>query len=275
MKQSLIFATVLMMMLCACSEEEKRVAVVEPPIVHIETPYYGEYVKSDIDIVFTGSARLIGGGELNDIQWLSDVDGFIGQGKKITSALSAGEHKITLMASNKESIGTDSIVLNVYKQKARRKRVVVTHKQKIRRVQDQDGAILLVDAENKVITDTSTGLMWMQTPDVYLYPYADARTFVHNCRHAGYSDWRLPTMSELSDVSNIYTGRRAMMSKEFNNYEGKTWTSTKSDIKIEEKIFYETVRYTFRFSQRQVFYSEKTIIDATALARVRLVRSAI
>ena len=50
-----------------------------------------------------------------------------------------------------------------------------------------------------VWVDSSTGLMWQKTPDFSFY-YGEAERHCQVLNFAGYSDWRLPTISELRSL---------------------------------------------------------------------------
>jgi hypothetical protein len=72
------------------------------PKASISSPT-GTYFKEGENITFSGSATDAGGGELTGsaLVWTSNIDGRIGVGKTlITSALSAGDHEITLTATD-------------------------------------------------------------------------------------------------------------------------------------------------------------------------------
>ncbi len=63
------------------------------------------------------------------------------------------------------------------------------------------------DNGDSTITDQATGLMWMQYDSGHLdagdnggLNWADALSWGENLDHAGYSDWRLPTVKELQSI---------------------------------------------------------------------------
>lgn len=61
------------------------------------------------------------------------------------------------------------------------------------------------DARNEVVTDSETGLMWQDSPDVIQkkYKWGEAAKYCHNLKWAGYDDWRLPTISELLTINDF------------------------------------------------------------------------
>jgi hypothetical protein len=51
----------------------------------------------------------------------------------------------------------------------------------------------LIDNNDGTITDTDTGLMWLQDANVSgLLTWSEAKSWVDNLSYAGYDDWRLP-----------------------------------------------------------------------------------
>lgn len=76
------------------------------------------------------------------------------------------------------------------------------------------------DHGNGTVTDTQTGLMWMRcsigqrwngttcTGEATRHNWAAANRFTNNHRFAGHSDWRLPTIDELSSLVYCSSGKR-------------------------------------------------------------------
>jgi hypothetical protein len=65
----------------------------------------------------------------------------------------------------------------------------------------------LIDNGDGTITDTSTGLMWMQDDAPNTMEWKDALAYSENLEFAGYTDWKLPDVKELQsivDYSGIY-----------------------------------------------------------------------
>ncbi|HNT35643.1 MAG TPA: DUF1566 domain-containing protein, partial [bacterium] len=60
------------------------------------------------------------------------------------------------------------------------------------------------DNGNGTVTDNNTGLIWVKDPSAAgvggTYTWSDAITACENLVYAGYSDWRLPTVQELSTL---------------------------------------------------------------------------
>lgn len=81
--------------------------------VFIRSPRYGQYFyPSDLPIRLEGVALSIKGDFSEDIVWVSNVDGELGKGKKLTVQLSFGEHQITATGTN--GITTGSMITRVF-----------------------------------------------------------------------------------------------------------------------------------------------------------------
>jgi hypothetical protein len=62
-----------------------------------------------------------------------------------------------------------------------------------------------VDNGDGTITDLNTGLMWQKTPDFdNRTTWYDALDYAEDLNLAGYEDWRLPSIKELTSISAFY-----------------------------------------------------------------------
>ena len=73
----------------------------------------------------------------------------------------------------------------------------------------KDGPFIAYD--NRTVVDTSTNLMWAAKDNVSNINWADAKSYCENYRGGGYTDWRMPTLDELTglyeglyDTAKIY-----------------------------------------------------------------------
>jgi hypothetical protein len=57
-----------------------------------------------------------------------------------------------------------------------------------------------LDDSGKIWTDPETGLMWTKKDNGSDVNWEKAMNYCHNLRLAGFSDWRLPAIDELSDI---------------------------------------------------------------------------
>ena len=78
--------------------------------VFIRQPRFGQYFYvSDLPVTFEAVALSTKGDFSDQIVWISNKDGEIGQGKKIDATLSVGEHLVTAKSTNGETTGEMSI----------------------------------------------------------------------------------------------------------------------------------------------------------------------
>ena len=86
-----------------------------------------------------------------------------------------------------------------------------------------------VDNKDGTITDRATGLMWQQSGADNRMNYSKAQAFIgelNQSRYAGYSDWRLPTVSELiSLLEPAKNKRNRFISPLFNIKQQCCWSS--------------------------------------------------
>jgi hypothetical protein len=57
-----------------------------------------------------------------------------------------------------------------------------------------------VDHDYGTVTDTKTGLMWAAKDNENLLNWQTARSDCQNCNGGGYTDWRIPTLTEISSL---------------------------------------------------------------------------
>jgi len=76
--------------------------------------------------------------------------------------------------------------------------VVVVMTSNMRKVAKKDEANRYINNGNGTITDTKTGLMWASKDNGSKINWLDARSYCQNFKGGGYTDWRMPTLKELS-----------------------------------------------------------------------------
>ena len=59
-----------------------------------------------------------------------------------------------------------------------------------------------IDNGNGTITDKITGLMWVSKDNGVPINWPDAIEYCRNLRVGGYTDWRMPTLTELASLYN-------------------------------------------------------------------------
>jgi hypothetical protein len=60
----------------------------------------------------------------------------------------------------------------------------------------------LVEREDGTIFDTTTKLLWQQSPSDKTFIWEDAKRYCKSLMLAGYGDWRLPTFDEIKVLIN-------------------------------------------------------------------------
>lgn len=82
------------------------------------------------------------------------------------------------------------------------------------------------DNGDGTVTDNNTGLMWQQADDGIERTWGDAISYCSTLSLAGYTDWRLPEIQELTDIVNYGLGDPAIDTTFFPNTETFYWSST-------------------------------------------------
>ena len=84
------------------------------PNVNIIFPYDGSNFSINSTIDFFGSAVDSDGNNITSVQWVSDIDGIVGNVLNFTRQLSEGMHNITLVATDGNGLqGTDYVMITI------------------------------------------------------------------------------------------------------------------------------------------------------------------
>ena len=82
-----------------------------------------------------------------------------------------------------------------------------------------------MDNEDGTISDIKSCLMWQEADDGILRNFKDAKKYAENLTLAGYNDWRVPTIEELSTIVDFKRCDPAI-SPAFDCQSGKYWSSS-------------------------------------------------
>jgi len=208
--------------------------------------------------------------------WSSDLDGDITEGKMLSTAdLSVGEHLVTLTAhSNKGKTASETIKIKKAGNPIRR--VIQQEVALPRRVTDRTDGTVYVDNRDGTITDTDTRLMWELSDDGFQKNVYAAYKYCEDLNLAGHSDWRMPILSELEEISNIGLHKREpILCEVFDTKNDSYWTQTKSSFKLSnypDRNYYKAVE--FSYSRQRNGLTGKTINTADEYSErfVRCVR---
>jgi uncharacterized protein DUF1566/peptidase C13-like protein/HYDIN/CFA65/VesB family protein/Ser-Thr-rich glycosyl-phosphatidyl-inositol-anchored membrane family protein len=99
----------------------------------------------------------------------------------------------------------------------------------IRAVRGGQSSSKLVDNGDGTVTDVSTGLMWQQTHGEAM-TWEVALAYCEDLSHAGYSDWRLPNIKELSSIVDLNTDGPAIDKTYFPNTVSSGYWSSTTDV---------------------------------------------
>lgn len=116
-----------------------------------------------------------------------------------------------------------------------------------------------IDNGNGTITDTITGLMWASRDNGRKINWQDARSYSHNYKGGGHTDWRMPTLRELAglyDKKRPRNHRTTPMIKLSNQY---IWAEETSDS--------SAAPFTFMYGRRG--YVDQSLTDGGRALPVR------
>lgn len=81
--------------------------------------------------------------------------------------------------------------------------------------------------QDNTITDSLTGLMWLQLNTIDSLDFLNAIQQIEQLTFSGYSDWRMPNIKELASINNEKANNPSIETAIFTNFKsGKYWSST-------------------------------------------------
>ena len=89
-----------------------------------------------------------------------------------------------------------------------------------------------IDVNSGIVLDAIYGLMWQDAAEIFKGSYKDAVSYCENLNHGGYSDWRLPSASELLSITDYGRYKPAInkafkhVGKDGSDKYGSYWSST-------------------------------------------------
>ncbi|WP_314978040.1 DUF1566 domain-containing protein [Campylobacter rectus] len=89
-----------------------------------------------------------------------------------------------------------------------------------------------IDVNSGIVLDAIYGLMWQDAAEIFKGSYKDAVSYCENLNHGGYSDWRLPSASELLSITDYGRYKSAInkafkhVGKDGSDKYGSYWSST-------------------------------------------------
>ena len=100
-----------------------------------------------------------------------------------------------------------------------------------------------VDKGDGTVTDAKTGLMWAAADNGYPINWPNALLYCQDFRGGGYTDWRMPTLVELSSLYNQNLSNK-------NGYHvTRLINTTAQSIWASETREFEAARFNFTYGQ--------------------------
>ena len=277
-KMSIFFAMILFVSVGCGNNDYKSEEIDEHFYVLIEYPIFQEVFTEGFPKEIKAQAFL-GETELkNNVSfiWSSDIDGDIAEGKVIsTEYLSIGEHLITLNAYYKNG-KTASETLEIKKVAGPIRRDVEQKTPSPRRVTDRVDGTVYIDNRDGTVIDTTTHLMWEQSDDGYQKNIYAAYKYCEELDLSGHYDWRMPTVSELEEISNIGRHKNEhIICQVFDTKNSSYWTQTKSRFKLSnypDRNYYKAVKFTYSRDRNGLYGETISPVDANSQRYVRCAR---
>ena len=88
---------------------------------------------------------------------------------------------------------------------------------------DRDGRFIAYD--NGTVLDTKTNLMWAAKDNGSQIDWQSAKSYCENYNEAGYKDWRMPTLEELSGLYDASIDKKFHLTRLIKLSWGNQWTS--------------------------------------------------
>jgi len=250
-KMLICFTMILFVSVSCGNNDYKSVDGAEEFYVFIDYPYLQKVFNEGFPKEIKAQAYL-GETELkNNVTyiWSSNIDGDIAEGKVIsTESLSIGEHLITLNAYAKNG-KTVSETIKIKKVNGLIRRAVEQEAPSPREVTDRVDGTVYVDNRDGTVIDTTTNLTWEQTDDGYPKNIHAAYQYCEELDLSGHNDWRMPTISELEEISNIGGHKNEhIICQVFDTKNSSYWTQTKSQLKTlnyPDRKHYKAVEFVY------------------------------
>ncbi len=202
------------------------------PVATITSPADGSRYSTGTEVIFSGIGEDAEDGTLGDgsLVWTSDIDGQIGTGTTFsTNSLSIGGHTVTLTVTDSNGTTSTSLVSTTIIQpklpdtgqtyparNAFGLPVIGEDSQytinppSYTKLDEQGNGLPVSAASWPMVRDNNTGLIWevKAENDISIHYMGDTYTFqnaqdvfiasLNESAFGGYTDWRLPTVLELS-----------------------------------------------------------------------------
>lgn len=131
------------------------------------------------------------------------------------------------------------------------------------------------DATKKIVTDTTTRLMWQDNTTASTMYWSDAIDYCEGLSLGGFTDWRLPNINELLSVSD-FSNKSNLYFSIFNYNADTAWSSTTNDVFTSDAFSIENGQsclFLFCTKQEPNVISDAQKTSFSAKKRPKCVRS--
>jgi len=110
------------------------------------------------------------------------------------------------------------------------------------------------DNSKEIVTNIKTGLIWQDDASVksVTKDWSDAKRYCKNLNFAGYSDWFLPTISQLESLADTKRYNPAIK-KEFKNVISSRYWSSSPDVSNSSSAWNVYFKYGYSYRNRKTY----------------------
>jgi hypothetical protein len=255
--KNIIIIAVIMAMVIGCNGNEHTKIVPSPvPIVYVSTPVSMLDADGITSKRYAYNQDIVLNAEIYDDQCINDdnvkwilvsegVHSMLGTGTTLRvkgGTIEAGSHKIGVFYTDSDdNVGTFDYYINV--DSAPPVRTVIKASKSV--LKTWDG---YVNNGDETVTHISTGLTWMTVDDGYDRTYSEAVKYAKKLSSETGKTWYIPTLTEWTKVANLGKGNSHVIDEPFQELKSGAKYWTRSAPKHSPTVGGKRVAYTVEVS---------------------------